>query len=285
MNLLPINITTLICVIAYFSFSPIKIKAQYYYKDIWNTIQLNKQSIKLKNEGIKKISTNSFEDDGTPSREFFCEKKIDKDFKSSSMISNSYITGNSLIITYYNDAAQVVKVIDSSSSFVNYTEYKYTGSKINLVTTFTKSVDGTSGITESHQYIYNTNGQPEKMIRKKMDIEFSTVSFKWDKAGNVIEEDEVFKKTPGRKYYYYYNDKNQLTDVVHKSEKVNRLIPDYIYEYDNKGNISQLITIEEGSNNYFTWKYTNDERNFRISEKCYSKEKRLLGTITYSYKL
>ena len=257
--------------------------AQYFYKDIWNTSQLNKESIKLKNESIKLIQTKSFEDDGTPSEGFFCEKRIDKEFTSATMASNSYITGQSLILTYYKENGQVLKVIDSSSSSVNITDYQYDHSRVKSISTTTRSKEDNIGIIEIHDYFYTASGQLEKMQRKKMGALIGTVNFLTDKNGNVIEEQEVLKNVTGRKYFYYYDEKNRLTDVVHNNERANRLLPDYVYEYDNKGNINQLISTDENSSNYFIWKYDYDDKNFRISEKCFSKEKRLLGSIVYHY--
>ncbi|MEO6453842.1 MAG: hypothetical protein ABIN97_07225, partial [Ginsengibacter sp.] len=54
------------------------VKAQYFYKDIWNTRQSGKGMAFLKAGNIKSISIKSFESDGEPSQGFFCEKQIDK---------------------------------------------------------------------------------------------------------------------------------------------------------------------------------------------------------------
>jgi hypothetical protein len=44
-----------------------------------------------------------------------------------------------------------------------------------------------------------------------------------------------------------------------------------------------MINTEEGGSYYFIWKYLY-ENELRVKEKCYSKEKRLMGTIEYEYK-
>ena len=62
-----------------------------------------------------------------------------------------------------------------------------------------------------------------------------------------------------------------------------KMLPDYIFEYNNAGLIAQMTTTEEGGSYYFIWRYTYDN-GLRIREKCYSKEKRLMGTIEYEYK-
>ena len=70
---------------------------QYYYKDIWNNLQLVKEFNLLKNDNLKTVKIKSFEDDGEPSEGFFCEKKINKNYTQSQMISKSNITGQSLV--------------------------------------------------------------------------------------------------------------------------------------------------------------------------------------------
>ena len=77
---------------------------------------------------------------------------------------------------------------------------------------------------------------------------------------------------------------NRLTDVVHFNERAGRLLPDYMYEYDSLNKPSQMISTEEGGNNYFIWKYKYNDKNLREAEKCFSREKRILGTIEYEYK-
>jgi len=78
--------------------------------------------------------------------------------------------------------------------------------------------------------------------------------------------------------------KNRLTDIVHFNQVARRLLPDYMYEYNATNLPRQMISTEEAGSNYFIWKYTYNDKNLRETEKCFSKEKRLLGTIEYEYK-
>jgi hypothetical protein len=60
-------------------------------------------------------------------------------------------------------------------------------------------------------------------------------------------------------------------------------MPDFLFEYNSAGQVTQMITTEEGiSNNYFTWKNTYND-GLRIIEKCFSKEKELLGYFEFEY--
>ena len=260
-------------------------KAQYYYKDIWINQQLIKEFITLKNENIKTLAIKSFEDDGEPSEGFFCEKRTDKNYTRSEMISRSYITGESILISFYNEKGWIIKTVDSTPVTVSRSEYEYDNKgRITLIANFTRAGDENSGISEIRQYFYDAAGKPQKMIRKKNGEEVATVNFTSDEKGNVIDEEETLKRGKGKKYFYYYDVKNRLTDVVHYNKLAKRMLPDYIYEYNQQNQPSQMITAEDGVNNYFIWRYTYNDQRLKESEKCFSKERRLLGTIQYQYK-
>ena len=259
--------------------------AQFFYKDIWTIQQLTKDFSILKNENVRTVVVKSFEDDGEPSQDFFCERKIDRNFTKSETVTRSIITQQSLLVSYYNERGWLIKTVDSTQTSLSRVEYTYDNKgHIIMVTNFTKANDENGGITETHQYIYNATGKPEKMIRRKNNADVSTINFTIDNKGNIIDEEEIIRGVKGRKYFYYYDDKNRLTDVVHYNDRAKRLLPDYMYEYNPAGQIKQMISTEDNISNYFTWKYTYNDQRLRESEKCYSKEKRLLGSIQYEYK-
>lgn len=258
--------------------------AQYYYKDIWNNQQLIKEFSILKTDNLRTIKIKSFEDDGEPSDGFFCEKKINKSFSQSQMISKSNITGQSLLVSDYNADGRPVKSTDDTPTTFSATSYEYDQSgKLKLIRTTTKADDDSGQIVETHEYFYDEKGLPSKMLRKKNDVLITTVKFLNDASGNTIEEDVDSDSRLEKKYYYYYDGKNRLTDVVHYNYSAKRLLPTYMYEYNAQGMPKQMISTEEGGSNYFIWKYTYNDKNLRDAEKCFSKERRLLGTIQYEY--
>jgi len=261
-----------------------KATAQYFYKDIWSPQQLIKEMSILKSEKIRAISVKSFEDNGEPSEGFFCEKKIDKDYSLSETMTRSLVTSQSLLATHFNSKGLIIQTTDSSESSVSQTGYLYDDNdRITVVKAFTRADDDAGGIEETHNYSYNAGGALEKMIMEKNNVEMSTVNFKVDEKGNVIEEEERFKNGSSKKYFYYYDDKNRLTDIVHYNDRAKRLLPDYMYEYNSIGQIKQMISIEEGSG-YYIWKYTYNDKGLRETEKCLSKERKLLGSIQYVYR-
>ena len=187
-------------------------QAQYFYKDIWNNQLLVKEFLILKNENITSVVVKSFEDDGQPSEGFFCEKRIDKSYTRSEMASKSYISGQSLLLSFYNPKGQLTRTVDSTSTSSSVSEYTYDEKgRMKTITNTTKAEDDSlGGIIETRQYSYNVNGRLERMIRKKNNTDISSVHFVTDEKGNVVEEQENFKANTSKKYFYYYDDKNRL---------------------------------------------------------------------------
>jgi hypothetical protein len=256
--------------------------AQYYYKDIVTNKQATADIAMLKEQKTRFIKVNSFESDGQHSEGFFCEKKITKDYSRVEAMTRSYITGPSLFTSYF-DKGLLYKTVDSSQISVSTSSYEYDEkNNISKITSVIKSSDDdfNNEIKEEHIYTYTENGNPQQMQKVKNGRDTTLILFSLDEKNNVgIEKDT---KT-GSKYFYYYDSKNRLTDIVHSNDFKQKLLPDYLFEYNNSGQITQMINTEEGGNNYFIWKYLYDN-GLRIKEKCYSKQKSLMGTIEYEYK-
>ena len=268
-----------------FLFIATNIDAQYYYKDIWNLSQLHHEFEIVKSQRIRAINIKSFENTGEQSDGFRCQKKIKNDYLQSEMISNSNITGESLLVTDYDSDGKITGTTDNTPTTVSRTTYEYDGEgRLALVKISTKADDDTTAIIETREYKYSNDKLPTEMIRKKNNVSVTTIEFLKDDNGNIVEENVISTKTTDRKYYYYYNEQNRLTDVVHFNELAGKLLPDYIYEYDDEGRPAQMLSASETGNNYFIWRYNYNDKNLRESEICYSKEKKFLGRIVYEYK-
>lgn len=257
--------------------------AQYYYNDIRNIQKLNAEYSILKSSGYRLVDLKSFEDDDSPSEGFFCEKKFNNDFSESSMISKSYITGESVLNSTYMNG-RIVKSSTETPNSANTTTYQYdsSGNLLKVTVTTTGSADSAS-FTEERSYEYNDRGLLTGMKRIKNGHQVATIDFKRDDKGNVIEETPENNST-GRKYYYYYDDNNRLTDIVHFNVIAQKLLPDYMFLYEINGAVQQMISVDETGRNYFIWKYSYTTAGLPEIQKCYSKEKRLLGTIQYEYR-
>jgi hypothetical protein len=258
--------------------------AQYYYKDILSNNQLMADMASYKLNKVKLINIKSFEDDGSPSEGFFCQKRFAKDYSKAELFTRSNISGASLLTSTFNSKGQLLRTHDSSIISVTTNVYSYDANgRISSILSVVRSQDDdfTNEIVEEHLYSYNALDKPEQMIRVKIRRDSTVILFAADEQGNVgIEKDTK----SGTKYYYYYDAKKRITDIVQSNDLKTGLVPDYIFEYNNSaGLLSQMTTTEEGGNYYFIWKYTYD-RGLRVKEKCFSKERRLMGTIEYEYK-
>ncbi len=258
--------------------------AQYYYKDILSNNQLMTDMTAYKLNKVKVINIKSFEDDGSPSEGFFCQKRFSKDYGKAELFTRSNISGASLLTSTFNNKGQLLRTHDSSIISVTTNVYSYDASgRISSILSTVRSQDDdfTNEIVEEHIYSYNDQDKPLQMIRVKNRKDSTVILFAPDEQGNVgIEKDT---KT-GTKFFYYYDAKKRITDIVQANDLKTGLVPDYIFEYNNSaGLLSQMTTTEEGGNYYFVWKYTYDN-GLRVKEKCYSKERRLMGSIEYEYK-
>jgi hypothetical protein len=268
--------------IALISLSPVA-GAQYYYKDLLTNRQVSAEMAILREQKIRNISISSFEDDGSPSDGFFCEKRISKNYTAVEMRTKSNVTGASTFTSAYNDNGLLLQTFDSSDISSNTIVFVYDDkNRIKNIHSVVRSSDDdfTNEITEDHIYTYTEKGIPSKMLRIKNNTDTTVILFSADEKGNVSIEKN--SKT-GDSYYYYYDNRNRLTDVVHRSPYNQQMLPDYMFEYNAAGLITQMTSTEEGGSYYYIWKYTY-ENGLRIREKCFSKEKRLMGTIEYEYK-
>jgi hypothetical protein len=266
-----------------FTATALSANAQYYYKDIVSNKQLIAEIALLKEQKIRTVKLSSFEDDGRPSEGFFGEKKINKKYTTVETLTKSYVTPASVFISTFSDKGLLLETVDGSDISSSTSAYSYTaeGQIKSIVTTNHSSDDDfKTEIREEHLYEYNTEGLPVKMTRIKNFTDSTVIIFSADENGNTGIEKNT--KT-GDTYYYYYDNKKRLTDVVRLNPYNQKMLPDYMFEYNYAGQIAQMTTTEEGGSYYFIWKYTY-ENGLRIREKCFSKERRLMGTIEYEYK-
>lgn len=261
------------------------VNAQYYYKDLVSNKQARLEKIALKEAKTRTVTIHSFEGDKTPSEGFFCEKKISKDQRTIETYTRAYTTGKALLTSFYNNKDQLIKSVDSSDFTVATSVYTYnTDDQIESIVSnsHSKDDDFTTALNEEHRYRYNAKKQPVQMVRIKNKEDSALIDFILDEQGNITDEIETGPK--GQHYYYYYDTKHRLTDIVKFNVVLGKLLPDLTFEYNSSNQVTQMIAVEEGINkNYYTWKYIYND-GVRIIEKCFSKENVLLGYFEYEYR-
>ncbi len=259
------------------------VNAQYYYQDILSTRQTNQQYKLLRNFAIKKITATSYDGDELL-KDFMLEQTISDDGKQIMTRSASINNEESYFISTFN-LNRVAHTVDSSKNAINTVDYTYDNAgKIMEINSGSKDFDGTYNSTENHLWNYNDKGQPGQMMKIKNTTDSTTVTFSYDENENVSEERWQKNSRLIETYYYYYNAKKQLTDIVRFSAKAQKLLPDFMFEYDNTGHLGQMIQRQDGIANYLIWKYAYNTDGLKIKETAYNKKREEMGRIEYKYK-
>jgi hypothetical protein len=263
-----------------------KSSAQFYYKDLI-IHQGNIQQYQLhKNNRVQTININSFEGTGEKSEGFMFNQQYNASWSQLKTIAQVENSGRNVVINFYNSQGLLYRTTDSSNGNFTVYEYGYDSlSRLVQIQNYTLAIGDKNKSAETHNWFYDQQGKPEKMerIRDKSDtMVFILIK---DSLGNIIEEQGFHKKVPGEKTYYYYNEENKLTDIVRYNKKSAKLIPDFMFDYDEKGMLIQMVTITEGSGQSITWVYTYNESGLKESESCFMGQKKLAGRMDYQYVL
>lgn len=273
-------IKTLILIVLVLSYSATN--AQYYYSDIIGNKQTNQQLSLLKKQKIKEVSAVSFESNNQPSPDFSLTQYINADYTTVFTRTLSATLQSALIATYAND--KLIKSADSSSGAINITEYSYDSvGNLILVASTSNDEDGSFSVAEKHVWQYNTKGQPLQMLKIKNVTDTTVIQIVLDSTGKVIEEKWKKNNRINETYFYYYDGLNRLTDIVRYNRKAKALLPDFLFEYDEKGLMRQMVQVQNGTTGHLTWKYQYAANGLKQREYCYNKNKQLLGKFEYKY--
>lgn len=234
---------------------------------------------------VKKVTARGITPDGAAAADFTEIGEIN----ANGTILKVTTTSNKAISTLkysFNDRGLLITSVDSTVNVKSTSTYTYDANgKIISINNSATDADSSGDFsqTEVHQYVYK-DGKLDKMwrvINKKDSLE---VRFATDEKGNVIEERNIRRGVLADPVYYYYDDRNRLTDIVRFNYKANRLLPDFLFEYDEHDRVIQKITTTSGKNlGYLTWRYLFDEKGLKTKEALFNKDKQLQGRIDYSY--
>lgn len=228
-----------------------QLQAQYYYKDILSNKELQAETARLKEQKIHTINVISLESDGRESEGFFCQKKFNKSYSESVLKTSTSTSYNNYYTSRFTKEGLLKQTTDSSEVSSTTANYIYDDKqqliKIESSTNFAAE-DNDDNNSEEHIYEYE-NGLPKKLWVIINNKDTSLYLFKTDESNNIGIEKNA--KT-GDIYYYYYDSKKQLTDVVHAYASKKTLIPDYKFEYNSSGLITQMVASEKEGAYYFT---------------------------------
>jgi len=258
--------------------------AQYYYKDLIGTREIN-QTIRLYlSNKLLSAEATGFDGDGVKNSDF---SETHNFFADKNLLKIATRNKTDIISEYYrfDGKGLLTNKSDTSSSLVSTTTYTY-DEKNNpaLIKNMVTDTGDSIYVNEVHQWFYNDQGKPLRMLRILNNNDTTEVRFTLDEKGNVTEELPFVKKVSGEKTYYYYDDKNRMTDIVRFNTKARRLLPDYMFEYTEKNQVSQKITtLSMMDLGYLIWRYVYDDKGLKTKEASFNKDKVMTGKIEYSY--
>jgi antitoxin component YwqK of YwqJK toxin-antitoxin module len=258
-------------------------QSQYYYKDIVGTREANDLIASYRKANLRSVEIISIEANGSPSKDFRIVQQFDLSQKVlRTQTKNQAET--SRLSTYFNEMNKVNKTVDSSGFLANTTIYTYSPNGI-LQSLSSIAVDTSRGLKESEEHVwqYNAEGKPEKMLRSINNAPAMEITFEYDEDGNVAEEIWKKKGIEMDRIFYYYDDQNQLTDIVRFNKKAGRLLPDFMFEYSDNGQVIQKISVPVNSVDYQIWRYQYNNQGLKIREVLFDRDKQIVGKIEYRY--
>lgn len=261
----------------------ITVFAQHYYKDIL-VLEASNQRHKLNRQNkVSSIKFVSFDADNNPIEGFSSEQKFNRDHSEINTRTSTTLTGATLSTSWYNSKDQLIKTQDTSDGSKTVVTYTYAADgRLQSLENITTSA-GDFMIREIHQWTYNAQGKPTKMLKIKNNKDTTYIEYVLDEKGNPAEEKSMFKKQALPTVFYYYDDDNLLTDIVRYNIAAKRLLPDYVFEYDEKNRVGSMLVVPEEGSDYQKWYYSYDDDGLKILDACYSKTKTLIARVEYQY--
>ncbi len=260
--------------------------AQYYFNDILGTRETNRLIRSFNDNKVRMVSASGFDENGVKATDFTEVQEIKENGRA---LKYSSSTGSNFT-TYYSrfDASgRLISMADSSTSVRTMTEYQYDAQdRIQSITNTIKDEANDFNQIEVHQWSFDAKGHPERMWRTINNSDSLEIRIISDEEGNPGEEKYLKKGIENGSVFYYYDDKNRLTDIVRYNTKFRRLLPDVMFEYDDKDHVIQKITTASNLHlGYMIWRYIFNDAGLKTKEALFNEQKKLTGKIEYNYVL
>lgn len=259
------------------------LQAQFYYNDLIQQQQhLNRHQQYREQKVLRIVATSRASDDMQDVTPLTVEQQYNNSY-SQLKTQTSAVSGRSSIANYYNGQGQLYKTVDSSDNAVTTYEYQYQGNNLANITSSSVPLGEKTRTVEVHQWSYDSLGKPMQMLRIRNGSDSSLIRLSYDNSGNVSEE-QVFKNgVAGEKVFYYYDEQHRITDIVRYQDKLGKLMPDFTFDFNPQGQLSQMMVVQNGGTNYQTWRYSYNNRGLLTAEACYDRQKKLVGKVEYTY--
>ena len=257
--------------------------AQYFYKDIVGTKESAELIASYRNNNVRTVALSSYTINNTPLDNFLIRQEYIPGQQALRTITKTEYTPPSYLTSYIDANGRVIRTTDSADGIINTTTYQYNANGHLSAVLFTAGDTLTAVKTDDHLWFYTQQNEVQKMLRIKNKKDTAVVSFKLDENGNVVEEQEKRRALTEEPYYYYYDKANRLTDIVRFNKKANRLLPEYMFEYSDKNQVIQRITVPQKSSDYLIWRYAFNDKGLKTKEVIFNKDREQTCKVEYSY--
>lgn len=271
-------------------FLSLAVQAQYYYNDIIGTRETNRQMQSYIANNVKMVTATGYTPQGSKATDFAEVQEITGNGKILKVSKNSDLTHSSFY-QRFDEQNRLISIMDTTLGIQNITSYEYdTGGRVISIQNSVNDKATDINQVEVHRWIYSKDGKVEKMWRTINGTDSLEIRFIPDENGNPGEERTFRKGYETDMLYYYFDERNRITDIVRFNKKVKKLLPDVIISYDDDDRIIQRITSTPGDNlrsttwvGYIIWRYIYNGQGLKTKEALFNNEQQLTGKIEYSY--
>ena len=258
-------------------------KSQYYYNDILGTAAQNELIKTYLANHVSKITAIGYDQNGLKDNSF---QEIQEVLENGTVLKITSLNNNQREVYYYQyKDGKLQSVVDSSSNFIITRQYTYDAAgRITKIVNTTQDPDNEFNQTESHTWQYLDNGMPSKMWRTINQTDSMEIQFVPTDNGLPGDENTYRRGVKTGTIYYYYDEQNRLTDIVRYHDKLKKMLPDMMFEYDAENHVIQKITTTPSTlSSYLIWRYIYDEKGLKTKDALFNKDKKLTGKIVYNY--
>lgn len=257
---------------------------QIYYKDLVSAAETDRIMKAFLTNKVVSVNASGFDAKGIKTNDFDEKREV---LQNGTVLKTTTRHGTdfSSSISKFDEHQKLIEVIDSSTGLMSNTLYNYDPSgKIISIKNITTDTASKINSTEIHYWYYNAQGHPERMLQVINNSDSTEYKFHSDEKGNVSDEQSFRNGAAGEMIYYYYDNNNRLTDIVRYNEKLKKLFPDYMFEYDENNHVIQkLTTLSNLSLGYLIWRFVFNDKGLKTKEALYNKDKIMTGKIEYTY--
>lgn len=261
--------------------SSYSVSAQYFYHDIYSSKEAQELQQKWKKIGVSTITASSTD------KELFLELMTvwssDYRQKTTSTFINNQLKSQQE--SFYN-GPRIQRSTEMSKGIEKKIQYSYQekGLLKQLQVSFTDTAMKIKS-SELHIWNYHADGLPEKMLLIKNQTDTTIVEFIIEQLPQPRVAEEHWKKKDKtvESYFYYYNDQGILSDIVRFNNRLQKMLPDRVFNYDTEGKLIEMIETLENKSDYYKWIYEYDSNGLKTSEKSFNKAKQLQSQFLYTY--